>query len=258
VVPVRDGPAGLEVLLLRRHPDTPMSPGAYAFPGGRVEPADTWADALALCRGFDGKESAVLGDGRPVGQAASQAMGYWIAALREAFEETGFLLVWGIGWRPVASPAVGAARLADLRARSREDAGAFRTMLVEAGWRLATDRMAYYARWITPEERPLRYDARFFLAVAFPDSAQSELEPDGRETVACQWVRPAEALAEARAGGVPLPVPTREVLRSLVDAPDAATLLAAARGREVRPVRPRIVREDGRERILLPGDPGYF
>jgi 8-oxo-dGTP pyrophosphatase MutT (NUDIX family) len=193
-------------------------------------------------------------EGAPVQAAAA----YRIAALREAFEETGFLLACRADGGPLPLAQLGSARLAALRARSRADAAAFRAILVEEGWRLAAGRTAYYARWITPEERPLRYDARFFLALALPGASEAGIEPDGRETVACRWVRPAAALEEARSGPAPLPVPTREVLRSLIEATDTTSLLMAVRRREVRPVRPRIVREDGRERILLPGEPGYY
>lgn len=148
---------------------------------------------------------------------------------------------------PVTAAELGAARLPALRAPSREDAAAFRAFLLDEGCRLATDRMIYYVRWVTPEERPLRYDARFFLALAPPGGGDSPLIPDGRETIACDWIQPAAALARARTSGVPLPVPTREVLRSLVNSSDTVTLVAAARHREVKVVRPRIVLENGRE-----------
>jgi 8-oxo-dGTP pyrophosphatase MutT (NUDIX family) len=249
VVAARDTADGIEVLLLERHPDSPMSPGAYAFPGGRVEQADRW-DGTALCRGLDpAREAARIPDVTP------PAAAFWIAALREAFEETGLLLAYRADGTPFI-PALGdAPRFAVHRARCRGDAGAFPLVLAAEGLTLATDRMAYWARWITPEERPLRYDARFFVAAALPSVA---LEPDGRETVACRWLGPTAALEQHRAGAITLPVPVREILRSLAGEPDVASLLRKAEGREIHPVRPRIVREGGTERILLPGDPGYF
>ena len=56
----------------------------------------------------------------------------------------------------------------------------------------------------------------------------------------------------------PCPFVTRTILESMVPYPDVAALLDAARRREIRPIRPRIVRVGGEERVLLPGDPGYF
>ena len=77
--------------------------------------------------------------------------------------------------------------------------------------------------------------------------------------VAARWIRPDDALASHRARELVLPLPTQRILASLSDHRDVDALLAAARGREVRPVRPRIVRDaSGGERILLPQDPGWF
>jgi hypothetical protein len=83
-------------------------------------------------------------------------------------------------------------------------------------------------------------------------------EPDGVEMVAARWMRPEEALASHRERGLVLPLPTQGILTSLAEHRDAEALLQAARGREVRPVRPRIVRDAGGERVLLPHDPGWF
>jgi 8-oxo-dGTP pyrophosphatase MutT (NUDIX family) len=252
VAPLRDTAAGLEVLLLERHADSPMSPGAYAFPGGRVEAADSEVGAGRSCRGLDeSAAAATLGDVTP----PRAAVAFWIAALREAFEETGLLLAYRADGTPFAPEPAERPRFTAHRARCRADAAAFLVMLRAEGLTLATDRMAYWARWITPEERPLRYDARFFVAASV---AAAPGDPDGRETVACRWLSPAAALEQHRAGAITLPVPTREILRSIAGAPDVTTLLETARRREIHSVRPRVVREGGAERILLPGDPGYF
>ncbi len=100
---------------------------------------------------------------------------------------------------------------------------------------LATDRVAYWAHWITPEERPIRYDTRFFVAATWPEQVA---EPDGLEMVAARWIRPEDALARHRARELVLPLPTQGILASLSAHRDVDALLAAAHGREVRPVRP--------------------
>lgn len=252
VVLVRDAPGGIEVLLLERHAASPMSPGAFAFPGGRVEATDAAPDGERLCRGLTAAAAAAtLPDVWP----PQRALGFWIAALREAFEEAGLLLAYDRGGSPFVPAARARERLAAQRARWRKDPGAFTAMLAAEGLTLATDRMAYWAHWITPEERPRRYDTRFFVAAAFADAAP---EPDGVEVVGWRWIAPAAALAEQRAGRLVLPVPTQRVLASLAPHGSVAAVLAAAPAREIRPIRPRIVRAEGKERILLPGDPGYF
>jgi 8-oxo-dGTP pyrophosphatase MutT (NUDIX family) len=249
VILVRDAAAGIEILLLQRHPESRFSPGAFAFPGGRLEVADSAAGIEARCRGLTRPQAAAqLADIRP----AERAIGFWVAALRELFEEAGMLLAYGPDGR-----VADAASLGDIgaeRARCRADSAAFGRLLDERHLMLTTDQTAYWAHWITPEERPIRYDTRFFVAAA-PNQTP---EPDGSEMVAARWVHPEDALARHRAREFVLPMPTQGILASMATHRDVAAVLAAARGRVVAPVRPRIVRVDGTERVLLPHDPGWF
>ena len=161
VILVRDAPVGFEVLLLQRHPNSRFSPGAYAFPGGRVEASDAAPAVEVRCRGLDRAEAArQLPDVKP----PERAIGFWVAALREAFEEAGILLAYGPDARPVELTTLDDARAH--RARCREDSARFGQLLTDLDLTLATDRVAYWAHWITPEERPIRYDTRFFVATA--------------------------------------------------------------------------------------------
>jgi 8-oxo-dGTP pyrophosphatase MutT (NUDIX family) len=250
VILARDAPAGLEVLLLQRHPDSRFSPGAFAFPGGRVEAVDAAPGVEARCRGLDRAEAARrLPDVRP----AARALGFWVAALREAFEEAGILHAYGPDGHPADSVVLEEARAR--RARCREDSSGFGRFLADLDLVLATDRVAYWAHWITPEERPIRYDTRFFVAGAGLDQSP---EPDGLETVGGHWIEPGDALARHRVRELVLPLPTQRILATLSEHGDVGTLLAAARGREIRPVRPRVISDGGGERILLPEDPGWF
>ena len=245
----RDAPGGFEVLLLQRHPNSRFAPGAFAFPGGRVEASDAGPEVEMRCGALGRAEAArQLPDVVP----AERAIGFWVAALREAFEEAGVLLARGSDGRPVDAASLGG----DARARCREDSAMFGRLLTELDMVLATDRVAYWAHWITPEERPIRYDTRFFVAATWPEQVA---EPDGLEMVAARWIRPEDALARHRTRELVLPLPTQGILASLSPHRDVAALLEAAHGREVRPVRPRIVRDgSGGERILLPQDPGWF
>jgi 8-oxo-dGTP pyrophosphatase MutT (NUDIX family) len=253
VVLARDGAAGIEVLLLERHGASRFAPGAFAFPGGRIEAADAPAGAEGFCRGLTAEAAArTLRDVEP----PAQAIGYWIGVLRELFEETGLLLTCGRSTGLCVPEAGHRGRLAGHRARSRAVPGAFIEMLVEEDLRLATDRLVYYAHWITPEERPVRYDARFFVGAAPADATP---EPDGHEIVGYRWLGPQAAIEQARSGEITVLFVTRAILQSMTPYPDVPALLAAARTRDIRPIRPRIVRAaSGAERILLPGDPGYF
>jgi 8-oxo-dGTP pyrophosphatase MutT (NUDIX family) len=252
VLLARDAPAGVEVLLLERHQSSRMAPGAHAFPGGRVEPTDAPPDAERLCRGLTrDAAAATLRDVAP----AERAIGYWVAALREAFEETGLLLACDAAGTPVAQDGPLAERLATLRHRCRTEPAAFRAMLLDEGWALATDRMAYWAHWITPEERPVRYDTRFFVAAAFAGAAPA---PDDQEVVGFRWLTADGALAQHAAGAITVPMVTQRILGSIAGYPTVDAILAAAPAREIRAVRPRIVRRGGKEQILLPDDPEWY
>src|SRR5262249_3545877 len=156
------------------------SPGAFAFPGGRVENSDSAAGIQARCRGLDRPEaSRRLRDVQP----PERAIGFWVTALRAAFEEAGILLACRADDRPVDAATLEVVRAH--RAPCREDSTVFGRLLADFDLLLATDRVAYWAHWITPEERPVRYDTRFFVAAAPPDQVA---EPDGREMVSARWV----------------------------------------------------------------------
>jgi 8-oxo-dGTP pyrophosphatase MutT (NUDIX family) len=247
---VRDGADGVEVLLLQRHPESRFSPGAFAFPGGRIEPSDSAAGIERLCRGLGRAEAAArLAGVRP----PERAIAFWVAGLREAFEEAGLLLAVAAAGGAPGDAVVRAAVLH--RARSREDAATFAPLLEELGLVLPLDRLGYWAHWITPEERAIRYDTRFFVAEA--PSGQTP-DPDGREVVGWRWLPPGEALRRHAAGEMTLPFPTQRILASLAGPPDARALLAAAATRVVASVRPRVITDPAGDRILVPGDPGWF
>src|SRR5262245_61095891 len=229
-----------------------MAPRAHALPGGRVEASDAPSDAERFCRGLTAAAAAArLRTVTP----PERAIGFWVAAIREAFEEAGLLLAYDRSGAPFLPDAPAAERFAEHRRRVRADSRAFRAMVIEEQLGLATDRMAYWAHWITPEERPVRYDTRFFVAAAFPEGTA---DPDGLEVIGFRWLTPGDAVARHRAGELVLPAVTQQILATVGAYPTVTALLAAAPGREIRPVRPRIVLRDGKERILMPDDPGWF
>ena len=120
---------------------------------------------------------------------------------------------------------------------------------------LATDRLVYFAHWITPEESKIRFDARFFAA-EFPSGQIASV--DNREIVACRWMTPEEALAVGRRGEMAFRFPTIKNLGLLTGAPHVAELLSRLDGRAVPAIRPRLITEGGNQKVLLPGDPGYY
>ena len=130
-------------------------------------------------------------------------------------------------------------------------AAAVRELAEEAGIELDPSELVGYSRWITPRVVPIRFDTRFYLALA---PAHSPPEPDGSETVDAGWFRPREALERHRAGELSLVFPTIKHLESLVGYASAAEALEAARRREVKPVEPRVVGEGEERRVVLPDE----
>jgi 8-oxo-dGTP pyrophosphatase MutT (NUDIX family) len=132
---------------------------------------------------------------------------------------------------------------------------AVRELHEEAGIELSPDaELLPWSRWITPEPVPIRFDTRFYVALAPPHSPP---RPDGEETTEAEWFAPAGALERHAAGELDLVFPTIKHLESLLPYSSSDEVLEAARGREVEPVMPKVVGEGDGRRVVLPGEPGY-
>jgi 8-oxo-dGTP pyrophosphatase MutT (NUDIX family) len=132
---------------------------------------------------------------------------------------------------------------------------ALRELSEEAGLELeGPDELVLFSHWITPELVPVRFDTRFYLALA---PAHSSPRPDGSETVDAGWWEPGLAL-DAHAGGeLSLVFPTIKQLESLRAYASADEALESARGRAVEPILPKVLGEGSERRVVLPGEPGY-
>lgn len=250
LVLLRDRPeGGVECLLMRRHMKSKFAAGDFVFPGGKIDAGDNPEDAARWCQGLETKDAArrlALED------APRTALGFWIGAIRETFEEAGLLLaVDDAGREPDVTPP----RFAEYRRAVHADNRAFWAMLRAEGLRLATDRLVYFAHWITPEEQPLRFDTRFFAA---PAPTGQEPAGDDHEMTDLKWLTPREAVEAQARGEISLRNPTVKNLLLFDDARDTAHALERLRDRVVTTIRPRIVMEGAQRRVLMPGDAGYF
>lgn len=123
----------------------------------------------------------------------------------------------------------------------------------EFGLRTDPEALVYFSNWITPEVFPLRFDTRFYLAVASDDVDGSV---DGDELVDLAWIGPLEALAREEAGEWDVAFPTRKTLEILASEPSAAELAEVMRRLEiVPPIQPRLYVGDDEARIVLPDEP---
>jgi 8-oxo-dGTP pyrophosphatase MutT (NUDIX family) len=213
---MREGAHAPEVLLLKRHRSSGFVPGAYVFPGGRVDPSDTGIEW----------------------NAGAPAAEYWTAALREIFEETGVLLArssTGV-WPP--SAALDSAMEA-WREKLMSEETTLAQLLAAQQLEPAREHMVYIAHWITPVAEPRRYDTRFFLA-HLPEAR--EVKVDAREMVDALWLTPAQALERFAHGALPMVFPTVRTLQLLREFQTVDAALASFRDKQIEPILPRLVR----------------
>jgi len=246
VMLVRDAPRGLEVLMLQRSLSLAFMPGVHVFPGGALDPGDDSPELRGLCVGLDdAAASSALGMERG-------GLAYWIAAIREAYEEAGILLAYDASGSLVSLNGAEAERYLAHRGARGKGHGDFAAFARSEGLRLAVDRLRYFGHWITPVGAPRRYDTRFFLAVA-PE--HQEAQHDNRETIAHAWVRPREALDLCARETLNMRLPTIKTLERFASCSTASELMdVLSSSREIPTLLPRVTR-DGRS--VLPGDPGY-
>lgn len=248
---VRDGHDGLEVFMLRRTLDAAFAGGMYVFPGGAVDDADRSPEVEAWCDGLTDQQASRMLD------VDAGGLAYWIAAIRECFEEAGVLLARRGDGTVVRfdDPAVEQRYLAH---RSAVHDGGLRLIdLCGAdGLRLTTDDIHYVSHWVTPVGERRRFDTRFFLARA--PQAQEPLHDD-HETIASLWVGPADALARHELGELAMIAPTTKNLELLRPHATADEALAAASSLGRPPtIRPKLrVDDHGRVEVVMPGEPDF-
>ena len=245
---VRDTARGVEVLMLQRSHSLKFMPGVYVFPGGGLDAADSAPEMGELCVGLEDRAAS-----RALG-VESGGLAYWVAAIREAFEEAGILLAYDAAGKMVDMNGEAAGRYKAHRHTldGRGKHAEFGRIMRNEGLRLATDRLLYFGHWITPVNVPRRYDTRFFLALA-PEG--QEARHDEHETIAHLWVRPQEALDMCSRELLNMRTPTIKTLERFAACTTAAALIAEVSSTPVgRALLPRIL-PDGT--TLLPGEPGY-
>jgi 8-oxo-dGTP pyrophosphatase MutT (NUDIX family) len=216
-----DRGGSLEVLMLRRHPESVFAADAWVFPGGRVDDGDRAVASMALGPS-DAEASRALG-------VPSGGLAYWVAAARECFEEAGILLARHPdtgAWLDTKSEW-SAARLGRYRRDVHAGVMSLGAVLEAEGLVLDLSGVHYVSHWITPPGATARrFDTRFFVAEVPPDQVASH---DAAETVESLWTAPAEALRRGAAGEIHMVIPTIANLEALARFSSTAELVAAAR-----------------------------
>ena len=231
---VRDHPT-FQVLMVKRHHQIDFAGGALVFPGGKTHAGDhdpAWTEHI----------------GSPNTDPDQRALR--IAAIREAYEETGILMA----RHADGGHFQGSLAAAEARDAIADDSRSFLDLVTSLGLRLDLEAPAVFARWITPTMMPKRFDTWFYIAHAPADQLAL---CDGHETVDAEWIAPAEALRLGEAGERTIIFPTRMNLKLLAEATSATDAIARAASRPLVTVLPRVeARDDGRV-LIIPENAGY-
>jgi glyoxylase-like metal-dependent hydrolase (beta-lactamase superfamily II)/8-oxo-dGTP pyrophosphatase MutT (NUDIX family) len=236
---LRPGASGLETLMLQRTQGAAFLGGAYVFPGGSLDPAD--ADARRVIGFTEAQANERLG-------LASGGIAYYVAAVRECFEEAGVLLACDSTGIPISAER--AARLLHYRNLP------FLAFLEAEDLYVPANALAYYGHWVTQPGRSRRFDTRFFVMLA-PEGQEGA--HDANETVHHLWISPREALERFKRGEIELVHATEQTLTDLARFSDPRAAYEYAMSLPEIPTN-RACWAQGKEgpRIFRRTDPAYF
>ena len=208
--PDEDG--SFEILLTRRPPEMRFLGGFYVFPGGAVHKEDYSARILDRCRGLSGADAQkILGDRHD----PQVAVGHWVAAIRELFEEVGVLLCEsGSGAQIDVRDETTKEKFEIHRQAIVREELDFGEFLESEGLYCDLSRMIYFFHRVTPEFYPMRFDTRFYLA---PLPAHQTPLSRSEEVTHSLWIKPAEALSQVDRHDFPILPPTTTVLEDLAE-----------------------------------------
>jgi len=236
---LRQGMGGVETLMLQRTKNAAFLGGAYVFPGGALDASD------GECRRVLGLTDAQASERLKL---ASGGLAYYVAAVRECFEEAGVLLA--CDSRGIAVSAHRAEKLMAYRHRPFLELLEAEDLYVPAG------ALAYFGHWITAPGRPRRFDTRFFLALAPEGQLGAH---DANETVHDVWIGLREALERGKRGEIELVFATKHTLMDLSRFSEPRAAFEHAMGLPEVPTN-RACWAQGREgpRLFRRADPQYF
>ena len=249
VVVIREGARKPEIFMARRHSKAVFA-SHYVFPGGILELADSQVHGLA-----SGVSENAANDLLGLDE---DALDYYSAAIREAFEESAVLLArkadrsWAFSDGESDQQAIETSR-------DQLNAGqlSWPDFLQRNDFKPAYDSLHYISYWVTPRGNSKRFSTRFFLAV-IPEG-QNAVHDDAELIDSC-WMTASDILAAGEQGKMKLMIPTTSTLTAIkkFDTVEAVVDWASQQGRSgVAKILPAFVKIDGKDRIVLPGSPHY-
>ena len=237
--------SGFEIFIVKRSSRSSFG-SLYVFPGGKLDPEDTERDLYACCEGMNDEEaSARLG-------IENDGLSFWIACIRECFEETGVLLT-----NPSDSLIKEYEKLSSLRKQLNNKEISFKDICISESLRLRTNNIVPCAHWITPAIEPKRFDTRFFLAKV---NAKQLASHDGFELTESFWIKPKDALVKLKEGKMNMILPTISNIEQLAEFSSAFEAFSYFEGLDnnaIESILPKFVKQDGKWVGFLPGEEGY-
>lgn len=246
------GATGFEVFLLKRHEQNIFMGGNFVYPGGRVDKGDADEEIITLSRGISVDQARqIISETNP----ESVSLAYWIAGIRELFEEAGILLAYSKNGQLLSIDSDNMRqRFASHRQALQKGEKTLLQIIKEEELTLALDKCFYYAHWITPEARNVRFDTRFFIA---RNVSGQEASPDAKETIEGTWLTPAVALEKNLKGAVALSPPTLKTLEDLSGYNTIEDVLSSLPGLEKPMILPILLNPMKDEVLIFPWDPEY-
>lgn len=246
VVLARDGADGPEVFMLERNIKSEFVSGAYVFPGGAVDKHDSQQVLEEICTGVDDRWAS-----QQTGLTRG-GLGFWVAAIRECFEECGVLIANSTVGPVDFDTAEVARRYSAHRDSLNRRESSFSDICRAENLTLPVDQLTYFSRWVTPEGMAKRFDTCFFICTM--PARQTPLH-DGHETVSGLWVTPESALLQGKSGKIKLVPATIKTLETLSGYPSVESMLAGCTPTTKVPVIcPQIIRDSTGQplRIRMP------
>lgn len=243
---------GIEVLLLQRSVELDFASGAHVFPGGAVDIDDlTMADRCIDFTDKGASERLNLNSG---------GISFYVAAIRECFEEAGILFARSLVDDHLNSPSGhltlhtpgASAKYQDYRRKLNSRQMPFSKLILDEDLHLTPSDLFYVSHWVTPPARTRRYDTRFFLGI-FPEG-QTALH-DNSETIDSVWLSPAQALALHEKNELVLVFPTIRNLMALAQFKSIEQVVEwASQLKGIARIEPLVVGEGDSVRFEIPGE----
>jgi len=240
---VKEG--GFEIFMVKRSSRSPFG-SLYVFPGGKLDPEDSENDLYTYCEGMNDEEAS-----KQLG-IADNGLSFWIACIRECFEEVGVLLA-----NPDDPIMQNTKKLSKLREKLNNKEIFFKDICISESLRLRAKNIVPCAHWITPAIEPKRFDTRFFLAKVNVEQLASH---DGFELTESFWIKPEDALAKLQNGEMSMILPTIKNIEKLAEfstSTEAFNHFKVLGNNAIPPILPKFIKREGEWVGFLPGEEGY-